>query len=301
MDHRLITPYHPQANGVAERYVQTAKRTIVKMSEGNGTDWDIHLPTVQYAMNMKVTARHGSTPFSLMFGRTPNGFHDFRGTTDTSQQFDGEGYRKRLQELTETLYPAINEKIQAYNKARIEQVTKERSFPNGAYVMAINHTRGNKFEAAYEGPFKVLHRNKGGAYLLQDTDGNTMHRNFTPSELKLVSHEPDDTNTSYQVEKILDHTGKPGSYKYLVKWKGYKKSESTWEPVENFDDINIIAKYWKDYRSRQPDKPEKIPQTNPTQQPTEKSTPKKAKKDTRPIEKPPQRASLPRAAKRKQT
>ena len=111
--------------------------------------------------------------------------------------------------------------------------------------MAVNHTKGNKFEPTYEGPFKVIRRNKGGAYILQDTDGKTMHRNFTPSELKMISHEPDTTDPSYEVEKILDHRGKPGDYEYYVKWKGYTRADSTWEKTTQFDDISIVQKYWE--------------------------------------------------------
>ena len=142
--------------------------------------------------------------------------------------------------------------------------------------MAVNHTRGNKFEPAYEGPYKVLHRNKGGAYMLQDTDGNTMNRNFTPSELKLISHKPDENNPSFVVEKILDHKGTPGNYKYLVKWKGYTRAESTWENTDQFDDINIITKYWDGLKRTTPTPKEKTT-------PKEKSTPTTRKEKTRAI------------------
>jgi hypothetical protein len=204
-EHRTITAYNARANGAAERAVQTVKRGVIKMTEGRRQDWDIYVPAVQYALNLKVTARHGSTPFSLMFARHPNGFRDYSSTLDLTSFFEGERYRNHLQKLTKVLFPAISEKVKAYNKARIEQISKIRSFPEGSFVMAMNKTRNNKFEAAYKGPFKVLRRNKGGAYVLQDTDGNAMHRNFTPSELKLISHEPDETNKSFEVEKILDH------------------------------------------------------------------------------------------------
>lgn len=35
IDHRLVTPYHPRANGLAERFVQTACRSIKKLLEGD--------------------------------------------------------------------------------------------------------------------------------------------------------------------------------------------------------------------------------------------------------------------------
>lgn len=77
VDHRLITAYHARANGAAERMVQTHSQAIYKIVEGRITDWDLHLPAVQLFVNIKVTKRHGSTPFSLMFARAENLFEDF--------------------------------------------------------------------------------------------------------------------------------------------------------------------------------------------------------------------------------
>ena len=53
IDHRLITPYHPRANGLAERFVQTACRAIKKLLEGDESNWDLHVPAVQLAINLR--------------------------------------------------------------------------------------------------------------------------------------------------------------------------------------------------------------------------------------------------------
>lgn len=85
-EHQLITPYHLQANRVAERWVQQAMRVIKKMTNGVRRDWDLYVLPTMYALNMKVSARHGSTPFSLMFARTANGFGNFLGTTNLTNK-----------------------------------------------------------------------------------------------------------------------------------------------------------------------------------------------------------------------
>ncbi|PRP77006.1 putative Reverse transcriptase [Planoprotostelium fungivorum] len=66
-DHRFITPYHAAANGTAERWVQNALNVIRMMIDGARHDWDLYVPSTQYALNVKIAARHGSTPFSLTF------------------------------------------------------------------------------------------------------------------------------------------------------------------------------------------------------------------------------------------
>lgn len=43
----------------------------------------------------------------------------------------------------------------------------------------------------------------------------------------------DEKRIEYEVEEILDVRTSSGWAKYLVKWTGYDRSVSTWEPVEN--------------------------------------------------------------------
>ena len=48
----------------------------------------------------------------------------------------------------------------------------------------------------------------------------------------------------YEVENILDKRQIRGKIEYLIKWKGYSTSESTWEPLCNLKNIKaIIQKY----------------------------------------------------------
>ena len=89
----------------------------------------------------------------------------------------------------------------------------------------------SKLQPRYEGPFKVLRCNKGGAYILEDNTGALLPRNFAPSALKLISHDAIYTDQSHEVEAIVNHKGKGQRVKYLVKWKNYDDSHNTWEPA----------------------------------------------------------------------
>lgn len=64
---------------------------------------------------------------------------------------------------------------------------------------------------------------------------------------------PDKQNTSenknvYEIDEIIDKRRKGKSWEYLIKWKGYKYSESTWEPKSNIFDDKAIKKFEKEYK-----------------------------------------------------
>ena len=71
IEHRLTTAYHPQANGLDERYNQTLSNTISKFAQKNRESWDEKLPEIVYSYNSAVHESSKHTPFEAMFGRVP--------------------------------------------------------------------------------------------------------------------------------------------------------------------------------------------------------------------------------------
>ena len=68
-EHRISSAYHPQTNGLVERFNQTLQRSLVKLVNDNQTDWDEKIDEVLFAYRV---APHKSTkvsPFELMYCR----------------------------------------------------------------------------------------------------------------------------------------------------------------------------------------------------------------------------------------
>ena len=250
VDHRLVTPYHPRANGIAERTVQTAISTIKKMLDGVQKDWDLTVPFVQYAMNAKVAAIHKTTPFAVLFGRSPNQFADFSDATETLSS--PASVESHVQFMQDALFPGIAELVrssQSAKKSSFDATHAQIDIPIDSYVMVRDVSRRGKLDPRFEGPFKVIGKS-GHAYTLQDNSGALLPRNYPPSALKLISADPIYTSESFEVDTILNHRMTDHGYEYLVRWKRYSKDYDSWEPATGFDDEDTIIKYWKRRRRR---------------------------------------------------
>ena len=78
IDHRLITAYHPVANGMVERENKEVARALKKYTYSSSVRWHLWLPLIQLGLNTRFLARTKSTPFAVMFGREFNDFDDFK-------------------------------------------------------------------------------------------------------------------------------------------------------------------------------------------------------------------------------
>ena len=65
------TAYHPQSDGLVERFNRTLTNMLSKVVEKNGRDWDQHLPYVLFAFRASPQESTKESPFFLLYGRDP--------------------------------------------------------------------------------------------------------------------------------------------------------------------------------------------------------------------------------------
>ena len=255
IDHRLITAYHPRANGAAESWVKKAKETTSKRLNGARQVWDYYLPSTQLALNNKVSKRFGASPFVAMFGRRINAFKDYRSDDGPLAKLDDKDLINRIEHMEKVLFPTIRGRAEKYSKLMKEKFDKKHKlveFPTGSHVMLRDRLNNATFRRKYAGPFKITRVTQGGSYILQDEDSQqeVPHR-FAPWDLKPVSvdeleADPTAQEEHFVVDKIIDYKGtNPSNLEYLVRWKGYPPSEDSWIPPENFDDLYLVEQFWK--------------------------------------------------------
>ena len=253
MEQRLISPYNPRADGKVERAIGVVVMIIKKMLHGTSKHWPLFVPFAQFSYNTKVSSLTATSPFALMFAREPNELCDYTGEEPVKVNLDD--WNQYQRKVLSVIYPAVSDRIMSLKQRQSEQTNRlhrlisPHSFPSGATVMIKDPVRQNKFEPTYIGPYTIIRRSRGGAYVLKDATGDLLDRHVPADQMKLIARRRRriDTNKPvFEVQSILDHRGAPGLYEYLVHWKGYDQpTDNTWEPAVSFLDHRVIESYWR--------------------------------------------------------
>jgi transposase InsO family protein len=65
----MCTAYHPQTNGMVERFNQTLQRSLVKLVNKQQDNWDEYIDGVLFAYRTSVHKSTQVSPFEMMYCR----------------------------------------------------------------------------------------------------------------------------------------------------------------------------------------------------------------------------------------
>lgn len=68
-EHRILSAYHPQTNGLVEHFNQTLQKSLLKFARKEQDDWDDYLDAVLFAYRTSVQKSTNTTPFEVMYLR----------------------------------------------------------------------------------------------------------------------------------------------------------------------------------------------------------------------------------------
>ena len=105
------SPYHPQGDGLVERYNRTLLDMLATASKGNPNDWERYVRPVCFAYNTSVQSSTGYTPHYLMFGREARLPVDLQFGTSSPDTLSPDQYARRLQSILSYVYQLARDSI----------------------------------------------------------------------------------------------------------------------------------------------------------------------------------------------
>ena len=155
------SPYHPQTDGLVERFNSTLKSMLKKIAKDDPTEWDSWLPYLLFAYREVPNESTGFSPFELLFGRHIRGPLDILRESWEAETKSSESVVSYVLKMRERISQTME--ISQTNLARAQERQKKwydrnarvREFSEGDEVLILLPTSSNKLKAEWKGPYKV--------------------------------------------------------------------------------------------------------------------------------------------------
>ncbi|XP_071818156.1 uncharacterized protein [Apostichopus japonicus] len=171
IDHLKSSPYHPQTNGLVERFNGTLKSMLRAFVTQQPESLDRYIPYLLFAYREVPQSSTGFSPFELLYGRKVKGPLDVlkEEICNPEGQCRNENIleyvldmRNRMRELTamvqENLAAAQNQQKEWYDRT-----ARRRCYGVGQQVLVFLPTASGKLQAEWQGPYPITNK-------ISDTD-----------------------------------------------------------------------------------------------------------------------------------
>ena len=219
------TPYHPQTDGLVERFNQTLKQMLRKFVNETGTDWDQWLPYLLFAYREVPQASTGFSPFELLYCREVRGPLSLLKDTWVGGQESVETknivayvlqMREKLENMTKLAHENMEE-AQRRQKTWYDHKARARSFNPGDKVLVMLPSEASKLLAKWQGPFEVVQKLGPTTYEVaspgERRSRRVLHINLlkewherTKSEVLMIRHVEDEEEVNEQYLPAPSHT-----------------------------------------------------------------------------------------------
>jgi len=269
--HRLLAPYHPQGNGIAERQIRTVKQIFLRTIGPALINWDLHIPQIHFVMNRRLHGAHHSVPAELMFARSLNPPDDYRNAK-ASPPLNLADYLARDKFMFSLVYPEIFHIQQGYhalmstafeksNKHKLVHPNYNLAIDDIVYLLPQDNALGVKF---CEGPYVITAVTDGKNYTIMNTRTKHKHARVHISRLKIANYvhpfETDDDiisirDDAHRIDHILDYRfSNTNGPEYLVRWHGYTATDDEWLMASHILTTECIQAFWLAHPHRTPDR-----------------------------------------------
>eukprot|EP00731_Ephydatia_muelleri_P011380 Em0006g274a len=184
IEQRFTTAYHPQANGLVERFNQTLQTMVVKLCASKKDNWDMVLDGCIFAYNTSCHESALYTPFKIMFGRKATLPIDLKMEQVEAVVNHGLFFQDNvldIKEITKQRCSVVKQVKENIEKAQIKQKqnydrrhTNPKAYQIGTKILKNDFTRkkrkGGKMDCRYVGPFVITKSLGKGLYSLASVE-----------------------------------------------------------------------------------------------------------------------------------
>ena len=179
VEHVTSSAYHPESQGVLERYHGTLKNMIKKFCEEFNKDWDTGVHLVLFASRDAVQESLGFSPFELVFGHEVRGplkllkekWLEDSSSVDEHSIIDIGKFSYKLQRATEIAKENLSVAQQRMKvKYDKRKKVKFRKFSPGDKVLVLFPIVGNPLQAKFHGPYVVERKVSDTNYVISTPD-----------------------------------------------------------------------------------------------------------------------------------
>lgn len=170
--HRTSTAYHPQTNGLTERFNRTLGDMLAMYVASDHSNWDLVLPFVTFAYNTATQTTTGFSPFFLLYGREPSCTVDtiLPYSPDASESKPVSEIARHAEECRQ-LARSFTTSDQGRQKHQHDRGRPPPSYPAGSlvwlWIPPSTPGLSSKLLAKYHGPYRIIERASPVNYVVE--------------------------------------------------------------------------------------------------------------------------------------
>ena len=174
------TPYHPQGDGLVERFNRTLLDMLATTVQNHPLDWEDHIRKVCMAYNTSIQATTGYSPFYLMFGRNARLPVDVMFPTEKPAADVSYGeYAKMMSKTMEKAFHTVREHVGDKHERQKQFYDKkchgERFQPGDLVFLhstVVPRGQAKKLYHPWSGPWRVVKPLSEAVYRIQGPSGS---------------------------------------------------------------------------------------------------------------------------------